>query len=234
MLSIYAVDINQEVSSSQYHQMLSLIPDEKRQRIDRFHFKKDTLCSLYGDILIRYISSDILKIDNQDIYIQENRYGKPYLKDLPLHFNLSHSGHWVIAAISNDIVGVDIEKINDIDLNIAERFFTNNECLQIFGSDSNSRQAQFFSIWTLKESYIKFLGTGLSTPLNSFEFTVRPGSISLSDSNQSVIPRFKQYDFDHDYMLSVCTLSDTLPAAVGSINIGDAAKRLALSTSRDS
>lgn len=220
MISIYAVDISQPVSGEQYTQMLSLVSDEKKRQINRFHFKNDALCTLYGDVLIRHLISDKLKIKNDKISILKNKYGKPYLKDFPLHFNVSHSDHWVIAAVSDRPIGVDIEKINDINLSIAKRFFTSNEYLQISEANHSVRQSLFFSIWTLKESYIKYLGTGLSTPLNSFEFIIEEENISLSAPGQVIIPNFRQFDFDNEYKLSVCALSSAFPKTITLVDIG--------------
>jgi len=231
MLSIYAVDINKEVSHVQYNQMLSLVSDERRQQVNRFRFKKDALCALYGDILIRHLISANLRTKNDNISFLKNKYGKPYLEDSPLHFNLSHSGHWIIGAISNDVIGVDIEKMANIDLSIAKRFFTHHEYLQILDAKNSEKQSLFFSIWTLKESYLKYLGTGLSTPLDSFEFTIRSNDISLSAPGKTIIPAFRQLDFDNEYKLSVCAQSAQFPETVTSIDIGWAGEQLLTASS---
>lgn len=65
-------------------------------------------------------------------------------------------------------MGVDVERIRSADLKIARRFFTDNEYRYITktGSDIDIR---FFEIWTKKEAFIKYIGKGLSIPLNSFD-----------------------------------------------------------------
>ena len=63
----------------------------------------------------------------QDLSYNENR--KPFLKNHPIHFNLSHSHECAILAMSEKPIGIDIEKIRDtLDVSkIAERFFCENE-----------------------------------------------------------------------------------------------------------
>ncbi len=65
-------------------------------------------------------------------------------------------------------VGVDIEKIRPIDFAIAERFFTASEYRLLMDTAEQERLQLFYTLWTLKESYIKFVGKGLSIPLDSF------------------------------------------------------------------
>jgi 4'-phosphopantetheinyl transferase len=42
------------------------------------------------------------------------------------------------------------------------------------------RQTEFYSLWTLKEAYIKAVGLGFSVPLDAFSFALEPLAISFS------------------------------------------------------
>lgn len=52
-------------------------------------------------------------MDKSDIRFSTQEYGKPCIPDLPdAHFNISHSGRWVICAFDSQPIGIDIEKRN--------------------------------------------------------------------------------------------------------------------------
>ena len=89
--------------------------------------------------------------------------GKPYLREYPLFFNLSHSGEYVVCAVSDREIGVDIQKCFDFNvMRTAERFFSKEECraLAACGTEEEGRQF-FFRLWTRKEAYGKLLGKGI-------------------------------------------------------------------------
>lgn len=90
-------------------------------------------------------------------------YGKPYL-DLDLDFNISHSGEYVICALTKGMqLGVDIEQIKTIDFNSFSEIFNENEFIDI--TTSKEAEKTFYKYWTLKESVVKAIGKGLSIPL---------------------------------------------------------------------
>lgn len=70
------------------------------------------------------------------------------------------------------------EKIIPIDLRIGKRFFINKEYEYIMNKNLISRLEYFYEIWTLKESYIKAVGMGLSISLNSFNICINDNAIS--------------------------------------------------------
>jgi 4'-phosphopantetheinyl transferase len=112
------------------------------------------------------------------IHFTENRYGKPALArgitDLPICFNLSHSGPVVVCALTlaHDI-GVDIEDMQRaIDLSIADRFFSNPEAQAIAQAPPFLKQSLFFKFWTLKEACVKATGRGLATGIDQFSFVL--------------------------------------------------------------
>ena len=85
-------------------------------------------------------------------------------------------------------LGVDVEAVDRrTDPEIAERFFSTPEVDHLRRCKSeNDRRLTFLRIWTLKESFIKAIGTGMSTPLADFAFDQidceRPQIRMLSDS----------------------------------------------------
>lgn len=62
-----------------------------------------------------------------------NEFGKPFIMGKPrVQFNLSHAENYIVCAISDEPVGIDVEIMKPIDLEIAERFFTSDETEYIY------------------------------------------------------------------------------------------------------
>lgn len=139
--------------------------------------------------------------------VSMNEFEKPFYKEYPeIHFSLSHSGVMAMCAISDRPVGCDVEKIRERDLDIAKRFFTSEEYDLIKSQKTDELQTKmFFRIWTLKESFVKCIGTGLSTPLN--EFSIIPdwhGKITLNQTISNSEYNFVELNLDDGYKYSVC------------------------------
>lgn len=116
---------------------------------------------LLDDVLNRYgISVDTLRTD-------EN--GKPLVDGIC--FNLSHSGDYVICAVSERAVGCDIEQIKEAPRQVAARAFSSREnaYLKLLLGDEYNRE--FFRLWTKKESFLKMKGIGIRVPLQTLEMT---------------------------------------------------------------
>jgi 4'-phosphopantetheinyl transferase len=134
------------------------------------------------------------------------------------HFNISHSGDWVVCAVDNLPVGIDVEKIHDVDLNLSARFFSEEEHKYLLSLEISKRRNSFFELWTLKESYIKADGRGLSIPLNSFSFKFANKDIVFTTTNQFNECYFKQYDIDTSYKLAVCSSKSDFPKELTDIS----------------
>ena len=147
--------------------LLRLLSTERQERIKRFKFDIDRKLSLYSELLVRYQACKELNISNKSIVFTKNKNGKPFILGHPdFQFNISHTRNAIAVAFSNKKIGVDIEPIKSFDSEIANRFFASSE--QEYIASHDNPDYAFYEIWTKKEAYIKYLGTGLSTPLNSF------------------------------------------------------------------
>lgn len=121
--------------------------------------------------------------DPQSLAFATNEFGKPQLaSDGQVHFNLSHCEERAVLAVSNAEVGIDLERDRPIEhVDLARRYFHPHEVAAITASRDEAEQRRaFFLVWTLKEAIVKALGTGLSTPLDSFEVTVEASKPRLT------------------------------------------------------
>ncbi|MDA2157984.1 4'-phosphopantetheinyl transferase family protein [Bacillus cereus group sp. Bc253] len=219
-MEIYAVKIL-DINDEKLKNLCLLINSEKRYKIKKLINKKDKIRTLTGEILIRTIIIQKLKISNKYIKFNKNQYGKPYLKDYPnFNFNISHSGDYVLCAVDNKPIGIDVEEVKDIEYeDIAKSFFTEKEFDYIFNEDLNFQLNKFYELWTLKESYIKCCGQGLLMPLKSFTIEVdQCENIRVSSNNEYRKHIFKRFDIGLGYKIAVCSLNKDIPNNIIKIN----------------
>ncbi|MCB2298660.1 4'-phosphopantetheinyl transferase family protein [Clostridium tagluense] len=208
-MKIYAVK-TLDIIEKNLEKMCLLIDLEKRCKIEKFINKKDKVRTLIGEILIRTIICEELSVRNKHITFEKNEYGKPYMKEHPeFNFNTSHSGDFVVCAIDDKPIGIDIEKVKHIEYkDIAKSFFSVSEFDYIIKEDLNSQLNKFYEIWTLKESYIKYCGQGLSIPLKSFSIDIdQYENIKVIIDKEHKEPVFKRFDIGSEYKMAVCSVN---------------------------
>lgn len=148
-----------------YYEKLSA---QRRKKIDGYRMKKDKMLSLGAGILIDK-GLEKFGLREANVRIAEKMHGKPYFPDYPdIHFNVSHSKKMVVAVFADVEVGCDIEYVDSVDLKIAERFFCKPEYEFIMGHQEQERKEAFYRIWTIKESFMKAVGSGMTLPMDKF------------------------------------------------------------------
>lgn len=204
-MEVHAVKITDTLRAPVDPQLLSMVSAQRREGIQRFRNVADAQRSLHAELLLRVILR-MKGIPSGKIQFKVNANGKPSLVNFPeLHFNISHSGEWVVCALDCEPVGVDVEAIQPIDYAIADRYFSAQENERLLRQPEKDKLAYFYDIWTLKESYIKAKGKGLSLLLHSFSIMKEDRAICLEFPNEDAAGYcFKQFDIDSGYKFSLC------------------------------
>lgn len=208
--------MKEKMSPAVFNRLLNESSLERQKKAQRFVKYEDAARSLIGERLAREAIARHTGMSVFDIRFAENKYGKPHVIGWreSLYFNVSHSGEWIVCAIDIRPVGIDVERIIPIDLQIAHQFFSKQECVQLMSMPAEQRLPYFFEIWTMKESYIKADGRGLSIPLNSFSINMSRSSAELFIENGRSACYFKQYDIDVSYKLAVCSVRAVFPERI--------------------
>ncbi|NLL72912.1 MAG: 4'-phosphopantetheinyl transferase superfamily protein [Clostridiales bacterium] len=208
MIFINCIDIS-KINSDNYQMLRQAVSNERRMRADRYHFIEDSKRSICSELLLQY---SLFQTFGRFIEIDTayNEFGKPFMKDMKgFSYNISHSGKWVVIGFGENELGIDIEEIYRGREDIANKFFTESEKKFIFAANNEEEAKRSFTqIWTLKESYIKYLGTGLSTMLDSFSVNAIEGVVVDQDGVIQKDIRLKNYRFNEDYYLSICSTDE--------------------------
>lgn len=163
----------------------SLMTAAECARHERFYFERDRRLFLATRALVRTVLSCYADVPPAAWRFAEGERGKPYLVGpqvpVPLHFNLTNTYGLVACAVSTSHpqLGVDAELLDRTGetVSIADRYFSQREVAALSRLPVEEQRRRFFSLWTLKESYIKARGLGLAIPLEQFSFLLdEPGS----------------------------------------------------------
>lgn len=151
-------------------------------------------------------------------------HGKPYFapngmgESGNLFFSLSHSGDYVLCAISDAEIGADIQRIPEAaeeklkrEENIAQRFFSKTEKEWYGQCGEEERRIRFYRVWSAKEAYMKLTGNGLAQGLDSFTVNLEKGIVTEENEEQermAEIMQAKLYEADapdgYTAAVSVC------------------------------
>jgi 4'-phosphopantetheinyl transferase len=153
---------------------LQLLTDEELTRSQAFRFERDRCTYLATRLLVRNALSHYHPIPPKAWQFRTNQYGKPAVHpESGLRFNLSHSTELVVCLIGRGSeLGIDVEPLSrgpEV-ANLTLEFFSPQELAQFELLPDQEKLDRALSLWTLKESYAKARGFGLSLPLQKVFF----------------------------------------------------------------
>lgn len=134
---------------------------------------------LLGKALLACEKIDITK---ETTPIARTEKGKPYLTHHPeLHFSISHSGDLVVCALGAVPMGIDVQIVEHRDYRKLARRVLDEKEWRAYEASACSPEV-FVEYWTRKESYLKYLGCGISRDLRTLDYSqVQQIRIPISD-----------------------------------------------------
>lgn len=191
MVKTYILNTDALDNRELFEKKLDTVDKERRKKILRLPKNTPQKQSLGAGLLIKTFVGDITSYGIG---------GKP--QALETQFNISHSGRYVVLSVSNEPVGVDIELLQRGRRKIASKFFTLEENIQIDQSYDPDRT--FTRLWTLKEAFLKCIGTGIGRNLRKTSINLNGGDIRVDQNINNNPYYFKEYNIE-GYQLSVCS-----------------------------
>ncbi len=205
MIKVYMTDVSNLPDPKNTPQTMVGLPKERKEKILRYIQPEDRRLSLGAGLLLKYV---LLRYGVEYKNIRYGENGKPMLDDI--YFNLSHAQDMAVCAVSNKPVGCDVEKIEKAPMEVAERFFYKKELEYLRKFQAEEQDQEFFRLWTIKESYMKMTGEGMSLPLDQFEVSIHD-SVQIYRNGEKCDCSVKEYEIP-GYKCAVCGEEDRFAA----------------------
>ncbi len=153
MADIYILNVSE--CENELISLLPFISEKRRQLAENLRHKKAALFTIASEaILARSLSLSL------PCPYQTDQKGKPFISGCK-HFNISHSGDFVVCAVSNAEIGVDTELVPRMTSHIMHKFLSPAEINQFKALPESAQNAFLCEKWVRKESYLKLSGEGL-------------------------------------------------------------------------
>ena len=209
MIKVYYANVASFQNEDAFENYSSKIEEERRNKILRTRNSELRVRSLATGVLLHKVICRWLGQEQENtlaFHIGYEKGGKPYLLDYPqVHYNLSHSGDYVCCAISEQPVGVDIQKHVDYKEAVAARFFSQEDNQLLKECNEQERSKLFFQMWCRKESYGKLTGKGLGQSLDKFEIDwEQDAAIDATSTSMTPAAYYQELDGLQGYSLCVC------------------------------
>lgn len=184
MIEVTGVQVPQEFNDMKLaEKWLARLPEKRALQLGQIKKRDGFYLSLTAEVLARKSISEMTGYPFTEISIFHSDKGKPYVSEPgEIHFNNSHSGQWVVCAVSFSELGIDTEKIRPVNRDLAKRYFTETEYRYISDKKAEEWDSTFMEIWTAKEAYLKCLGKGLTLSLRSFSILTGDGKIRIRNN----------------------------------------------------
>ena len=187
---------------SVYRSAFAALPEWRRRKAVSFRFAADRRRSVAAWLLLRRMLAE-RGIDADVLEVSEDEFGKPrFTSRGDVHFNVSHSGDRVMAAVSDAEVGCDVERIMRIDDGMLKLSLVDAERTRLAAFSGEARDREFIRLWVRKESYVKAVGEGMDIGLSTF---------SALDTPPSSDWVWQDFDFGDGHLGCVCSRLSSPP-----------------------
>lgn len=193
MTEVFIQYINFKNQSFNLNEIVSNLPDLIQNRVNEYGKETDKLRSALGYWLLKSMLIDCFDCAEDVLHqLQFEEKGKPVLRN-NIFCSLSHSGDYVVVAVSKQNIGVDIEKHRDNAFKLFDKYFDSNE-KEVLGEDLKT---SFFNGWVVKEAATKYHGEGIGV-LSKIKI-IENSIMSLKGENLS----YQLLDIDKEYSLGI-------------------------------
>ena len=203
--------------------LCGLLDKGRQERVLSLKNEQEKARSIFAGLLLRqaFLEAGYGIKEWQQIQIETGLHGKPYIKGYnAFQYSLSHSGQWVVCAVDTEPIGADIQEMKSWKLQLAKRFYHADEydrLLAIEENDSDRRSREFYSIWTAKESVVKWSGRGIGAGISRYVTAQDYSHVYDVDKRQIIDIRL--YNELEGHMTCVCSKAGNFPEKLSIMNL---------------
>ena len=223
---IYRADASALENAELFAELYSRASARRREKIDWFRQERDKRLSLAVDALLKFALAD--QGLDPDEPIAETPRGKPYLLRQPdVRFNVSHSKTQALCAVATSEVGCDVEAIDAVRPDLAERVLCESELTKIATlGDVDERKKFLCRTWTVKESLMKATGLGFSLDPRSIAVDVSDDGVDARQNVDANAYSFCEYDLADGYCRACCVQNGAAPTDIICVDLTTLPERI--------
>ncbi len=207
MIHTYYADIRCLENETLFREKVKQLSPYRQQKIAILRNDRDRNRSLGAGLLLDH-GLAVYGLQERSVEYDIGQWGKPALKYHPeICFSLSHSGDYAICTIGDRPVGNDIEHVRVGRLKVANRFFAEEELAWLYEAETEEeRTGRMFRLWTMKESFLKVIGRGMSLSLKDFVIRMdeESGRARVRHSFDAKYYYMREYGEIDGYCTAVC------------------------------
>lgn len=207
MICTYYADVRCLDNETLFQEKLKLLSPYRQQKIAILRHGRDKNRSLAAGLLLDHALA-AFGLQERGVEYEIGEWGKPALKyHSEICFSLSHSGDYAICTVGDRPLGNDIERIKEGRLKVADRFFAKEELAWLYGAEGEEEQMRrMFRLWTMKESFLKAIGRGMSLSLQDFVIHMdeESGRARVRHSVDAKYYHMREYREIGGYCTAVC------------------------------
>ncbi len=194
----------------------SLLSKQEQDRQQRFHFVEDQHRYLITRAMLRAVLSHYSCVKPQNWLFRKNAHGRPEVANTcacskSISFSISHTAGLILCGIARKHpLGVDTENIKCVSAHLGvATLFSRVEAAALAELPQHKQPERLLQLWTLKESYIKAQGRGLTIPLDKFSFHFQRECIIVPSFDRALEDSPRNWQFwllgtSVDHVAAVC------------------------------
>jgi phosphopantetheinyl transferase len=196
-----AVTSSEGMSGADLDVFINRLPESEHRRATGMRLDARRRSFVLGRTLLRAAVARVAGVGPDEVVVEIEPGGRPVLAGplKPLSVSIAHSGRYVVVAVANRPVGVDVEQLRQLASfpRVVARVCSTQEMHRITRVTGGRGERAFFAVWARKEAYGKALGRGVDFPMRSV--TIGRGRISGGARQW----RVRDLDIDPGYVAAV-------------------------------